>query len=154
MSNTSIGITPDLDSYANTTKRLIDKWYNLADHIFEDWQVIKDDYGEVVDALPEWHVRFKDGSEIVVELDGVPKPPSVGIFDCKDASQRDTQAIINKHFSHIKSIEKDFLIAVNSHKEKCAVLPRRRFTFKSADDIVEGLQKIPVQKNGNNNGNH
>ncbi len=155
MSNYSIGITPDLTTYSNTTKNLIDKWYKIVDHIFEDWQVIKDDYGEVVDALPEWHIRFKDGSERTIELtNGKASPPTMGLYDCKTASQRDTQAIINKHLSHIKSVEKDFLIAQNNFGEKCAILPRRRFVFKTADDIIENLKYIPVDKNqGGNNGN-
>lgn len=145
-----LGITPDLTTYSSTTRHLIEKYHKVADHIFEGWQVIKDSQGEVVDAIPEWHIKFKDGSEATVEPKGKPDSPTVGVYDPKGASTKDTQNIINKYIGSIRSdgVEIEYLIVTNNYEEKVAILPRRRFYFKSVDDIVEGLKRMPANTGG------
>ena len=140
-----LGITPDLTTYASTTRTLIDKWGAVADSITENWEVIKDDLGEVVDAHPYWDVVFKDGSELSVEPMGTLKAPEPGVYDCKASSVKDTQALINKFISVLdKEVKVDYLVAYSPYQEVAAVLPRRTFKFKSGESIVESLRGVAV----------
>jgi hypothetical protein len=103
--------------------------------------VVKDDLGEVVDAYPYWNIVFKDGSSVSVEPTVAPQPAEAGIYDCKAASTKDTQDLINKHIGSLDGeVLMDFLVAYSPYKEVAAVLPRRKFKFKSGESIVASIQ--------------
>ena len=64
----NIVINPDKKGHARVTQNIINQWHDYIKTINTTWVKVRDDDGEIITVVPEWHIVFKDGSDWVMEL--------------------------------------------------------------------------------------
>lgn len=64
----NVVINPDRKGHDRVTQNIINKWHDYLKSIDTSWVEARDDDGDIIALVPQWHIVFKDGSDWKMEL--------------------------------------------------------------------------------------